>query len=168
MFPRYHCIQSGLTQQKAELQDTRSLTESLERVELEESQERCREERLVQVSSQTWQTSPAGSRSETPERADSSCLPSDRQPLQRETSSAEVGVWSSGDQPLAESLGNPAENLQEAAESLSHTQKSHFHKHEEAVEELLSKVWRRKGSSTLIGDFPKCLLVCLGFFFFLE
>lgn len=38
-FPRYHCVQSALTQQNSELQDTRMLTEFLERVELEESQE---------------------------------------------------------------------------------------------------------------------------------
>lgn len=39
MFPRYHHVQSALTQQNSELQDTRMLTEFLERVELEESQE---------------------------------------------------------------------------------------------------------------------------------
>lgn len=37
--PRYHRVQSALTQQNSELQDTRMLTEFLERVELEESQE---------------------------------------------------------------------------------------------------------------------------------
>lgn len=39
MFPRYHHVQSMLTQQSSELQDTRMLTEFLERVELEESKE---------------------------------------------------------------------------------------------------------------------------------
>lgn len=39
MFSRYHRVQSALTQQNSELQDTRMLTEFLERVELEESQE---------------------------------------------------------------------------------------------------------------------------------
>lgn len=39
VFPRYHRVQSALTQQNSELQDTRMLTEFLERVELEESQE---------------------------------------------------------------------------------------------------------------------------------
>lgn len=39
VFPRYHSVQSALTQQSSELQDTRMLTEFLERVELEESQD---------------------------------------------------------------------------------------------------------------------------------
>lgn len=39
VFSRYHRVQSALTQQNSELQDTRMLTEFLERVELEESQE---------------------------------------------------------------------------------------------------------------------------------
>lgn len=39
VFPRYHRVQSALSQQNSELQDTRMLTEFLERVELEESQE---------------------------------------------------------------------------------------------------------------------------------
>jgi len=38
VFPRYHRVLSALTQQSSELQDTRMLTEFLERVELEESQ----------------------------------------------------------------------------------------------------------------------------------
>lgn len=36
---RYHRVLAALTQQSSELQDTRMLTEFLERVELEESQE---------------------------------------------------------------------------------------------------------------------------------
>lgn len=36
---RYHCVLSALTQQSSELQDTRMLTEFLERLELEDSQE---------------------------------------------------------------------------------------------------------------------------------
>lgn len=39
VFPRYYRVQSALTQQSSELQDTRMLTEFLERVELEESQD---------------------------------------------------------------------------------------------------------------------------------
>lgn len=39
MLPRYHRVQCALNQQSSELQDTRMLTEFLERVELEESQE---------------------------------------------------------------------------------------------------------------------------------
>lgn len=39
VLPRYHRVQCALTQQSSELQDTRMLTEFLERVELEESQE---------------------------------------------------------------------------------------------------------------------------------
>lgn len=39
VFSRYHSVQSALTQQSSELRDTRMLTEFLERVELEESQE---------------------------------------------------------------------------------------------------------------------------------
>lgn len=38
-FPRYHCVLSALSQQNSELRDTLMLTEFLERVELEESQE---------------------------------------------------------------------------------------------------------------------------------
>lgn len=38
-FPRYHCVLNALSQQNSELRDTRMLTEFLERVELEESQE---------------------------------------------------------------------------------------------------------------------------------
>lgn len=41
VFPRYHRVQSALTLQSSELQDTRMLTEFLERVELEESQDGC-------------------------------------------------------------------------------------------------------------------------------
>lgn len=39
IFHRYQHVLSALTQQSSELQDTRMLTEFLERVELEESQE---------------------------------------------------------------------------------------------------------------------------------
>lgn len=45
VFPRYQGVQRRLTQQQSELQDAGMLTEFLERVELEESQE----QRLVQV-----------------------------------------------------------------------------------------------------------------------
>lgn len=141
MFPRYQSVQSGLTQPKSELQDARTLTESLERVELEENQERCREERLDQVSSQTWfRVSSGGSSEETLDQSFNSHLYSNQQPHRSETSSAEVGARSGGDVPLAEIAGNPAESLQEAGEAPSHTEKSHFQKHEEAVEALLSKV----------------------------
>ena len=45
---RYQRVQSALTQQSSELQDTRMLTEFLERVELEESQDPS-QYRLAQV-----------------------------------------------------------------------------------------------------------------------
>lgn len=48
-FSRYHRVQSALTQQSSELQDTRMLTEFLERVELEESQELSGQYSLAQV-----------------------------------------------------------------------------------------------------------------------
>lgn len=41
---------------------------------------------------------------------------------------------------MTESMGNPAENQQEAGESLSHTEKSYFQKHEAAIGQLMSKV----------------------------
>lgn len=61
------------------------------------------------------------------DQSDNYNLSSNRQPLQSESSSTGMGVQGSGNEPLEESMGNPAE-------------KSHFQKREQAVEELLSKV----------------------------
>lgn len=54
VFLRYHSVQSSLTQQKSGLQDAQTLTEFLECEELEESQELCRQQCVVQVGSQKW------------------------------------------------------------------------------------------------------------------
>ncbi|XP_034096924.1 spectrin beta chain, non-erythrocytic 1 isoform X8 [Gymnodraco acuticeps] len=110
----YHRVQSALTQQNSELQDTRMLTEFLERVELEESQEL------------------SGSRYSL------------GQPLHSEISSAPtlLGLQSSGgSEPLIESMGDPVEELREAVEMLNDTvrERGRSQSHDQAIQELLSK-----------------------------
>ncbi|XP_037322097.2 uncharacterized protein LOC119214430 isoform X1 [Pungitius pungitius] len=111
---KYHRIQSALTQQNSELQDTRMLTEFLERVELEESQDL------------------SGSRYSL------------GQPLHSEISSAPTSLGlcsSSGGEPLIESMGDPVEELREAVEMLNDTvrERGRSQSHDQAVQELLSK-----------------------------
>uniref|UniRef100_UPI0037E9515E uncharacterized protein isoform X1 n=2 Tax=Semicossyphus pulcher TaxID=241346 RepID=UPI0037E9515E len=111
---KYHRVQSALTQQHSELQDTRMLTEFLERVELEESQE---------LSGSQYSLG---------------------QPLHSEISSAPtlMGLQSSGGgEPLIESMGDPVEELREAVEMLNDTvrERGRSQSHEQAVQELLSK-----------------------------
>nr|XP_046257832.1 uncharacterized protein LOC124065941 isoform X2 [Scatophagus argus] len=111
---KYHCVQSALTQQNSELQDTRMLTEFLERVELEESQE-------LSVSQYNL-----------------------GQPLHREISSAPalLGLQNSdGGEPLIESMGDPVEELREAVEMLNDTarERGRSQGHDQAIQDLLSK-----------------------------
>ncbi|XP_010787794.1 uncharacterized protein mymx isoform X6 [Notothenia coriiceps] len=111
---KYHRVQSALTQQNSELQDTRMLTEFLERVELEESQEL------------------SGSRYSL------------GQPLHSEISSAPtlLGLQSTGgSEPLIESMGDPVEELREAVEMLNDTvrERGRSQSHDQAIQELLSK-----------------------------
>ncbi|XP_019115609.2 uncharacterized protein mymx isoform X2 [Larimichthys crocea] len=111
---KYHRVQSALTQQNSELQDTRMLTEFLERVELEESQE---------LSGNQYSLG---------------------QPLHSEISSAPtlLGLQSSsGGEPLIESMGDPVEELREAVEMLNDTvrERGRSQSHDQAIQELLSK-----------------------------
>ncbi|KAM8738079.1 uncharacterized protein mymx isoform 4-T4 [Acanthopagrus schlegelii] len=111
---KYHRVQSALTQQNSELQDTRMLTEFLERVELEESQE--------------LRGTPFGL----------------GQPLHSEMASAPtlLGLQSSGSsEPLIESMGDPVEELREAVEMLNDTvrERGRSQSHDQAIQELLSK-----------------------------
>uniref|UniRef100_A0A671VLS9 Uncharacterized LOC115596860 n=1 Tax=Sparus aurata TaxID=8175 RepID=A0A671VLS9_SPAAU len=111
---KYHRVQSALTQQNSELQDTRMLTEFLERVELEESQEL----RGTQFGL--------------------------GQPLHSEMASAPtlLGLQSSGSsEPLIESMGDPVEELREAVEMLNDTvrERGRSQSHDQAIQELLSK-----------------------------
>ncbi|XP_044070794.1 spectrin beta chain, non-erythrocytic 1 isoform X6 [Siniperca chuatsi] len=111
---KYHRVQSALTQQNSELQDTRMLTEFLERVELEESQE---------LSGSQYSLG---------------------QPLHSEISSAPtlLGLQSSGSgEPLIESMGDPVEELREAVEMLNDTvrERGRSQSHDQAIQELLSK-----------------------------
>ncbi|XP_054874517.1 spectrin beta chain, non-erythrocytic 2 isoform X6 [Amphiprion ocellaris] len=113
---KYHHVQSALTQQSSELQDTRMLTEFLERVELEESQEL------------------SGSRYDL------------GQPLHSENSSAPtlLELQSSsggGGEPLIETMGDPVEELREAVEMLNDTvrERGRSQSHDQAIQELLSK-----------------------------
>ncbi|CAK6951789.1 uncharacterized protein LOC122997103 isoform X4 [Scomber scombrus] len=111
---KYHRVQSALTQQSSELQDTRMLTEFLERVELEESQE---------LNGSQYSLG---------------------QPLHSEISSApamlELQSNSSGE-PLIESMGDPVEELREAVEMLNDTvrERGRSQSHDQAIQELLSK-----------------------------
>ncbi|XP_067465754.1 uncharacterized protein [Thunnus thynnus] len=111
---KYHRVQSALTQQSSELQDTRMLTEFLERVELEESQE---------LNGSQYSLG---------------------QPLHSEISSAPamLGLQSSGGgEPLIESMGDPVEELREAVEMLNDTvrERGRSQSHDQAIQELLSK-----------------------------
>ncbi|XP_041803637.1 uncharacterized protein LOC121613964 isoform X2 [Chelmon rostratus] len=111
---KYHRVQSALTQQNSELQDTRMLTEFLERVELEESQE---------LSGGQYSLG---------------------QPLHSGISSAPtlLGLQSSGgSEPLIESMGDPVEELREAVEMLNDTarERGRSQSHDQAIQELLSK-----------------------------
>ncbi|XP_055083243.1 uncharacterized protein LOC117382198 isoform X2 [Periophthalmus magnuspinnatus] len=111
---KYQCVQSALTQQSSELQDTRMLTEFLEQVELEESQER---------------------------RGGHFSL---RQPLHSEMSPAPtvLDLRSSGaTEPLMEPMGDPVEELREAVEMLNDTVRARgrSQNHDQAIRELLSK-----------------------------
>ncbi|XP_071392046.1 spectrin beta chain, non-erythrocytic 5-like [Centroberyx affinis] len=116
---KYQRVQSALTQQSSELQDTRMLTEFLERVELEESQE---------LSGSQYSLG---------------------QPLHSEITSAPalLGLQSSGGgEPLIESMGDPVEELREAVEMLNDTvrERGRSQSHDQAVQELLSKARRER------------------------
>uniref|UniRef100_A0A3Q3MIK4 Uncharacterized LOC113131773 n=1 Tax=Mastacembelus armatus TaxID=205130 RepID=A0A3Q3MIK4_9TELE len=111
---KYHRVQCALTQQSSELQDTRMLTEFLERVELEESQE---------LSDSQYSLG---------------------QPLQSELSSAPtlLGLQSSaGGEPMIENMGDPVEELREAVEMLNDTarERGRSQSHDQAIQELLSE-----------------------------
>ncbi|XP_029926849.1 uncharacterized protein mymx isoform X2 [Myripristis murdjan] len=111
---KYQRVQSALTQQSSELQDTRMLTEFLERVELEESQE---------LSGSQYSLG---------------------QPLHSDITSAPalLGLQSSGGaEPLMESMGDPVEELREAVEMLNDTvrERGRSQSHDQAIQELLSK-----------------------------
>ncbi|XP_050932499.1 spectrin beta chain, non-erythrocytic 5 isoform X6 [Lates calcarifer] len=109
---KYHRVQSALTQQSSELQDTRMLTEFLERVELEESQDGCQFS-LGQ-----------------PLHSEISSAPT------------LLGLQSSSSgEPLIESMGDPVEELREAVEMLNDTvrERGRSQSHDQAIQELLSK-----------------------------
>ncbi|XP_039995004.1 uncharacterized protein LOC120796340 isoform X3 [Xiphias gladius] len=109
---KYHRVQSALTQQSSELQDTRMLTEFLERVELEESQDGCQYS-LGQ-----------------PLHSEISSAPT------------LLGLPSSGSgEPLIETMGDPVEELREAVEMLNDTvrERGRSQSHDQAIQELLSK-----------------------------
>ncbi|XP_069394663.1 uncharacterized protein [Paralichthys olivaceus] len=113
---KYHRVQSALTQQSSELQDTRMLTEFLERVELEESQDGCRYS-LGQ-----------------PLHSEISHAPS----LLGLQSSGSGG---GGGEPLIETMGDPVEELREAVEMLNDTvrERGRSQSHDQAIQDLLSK-----------------------------
>ncbi|KAJ0066727.1 hypothetical protein NL108_002298 [Boleophthalmus pectinirostris] len=111
---KYQHVQSALTQQSSELQDTRMLTEFLEQVELEESQER---------------------------RGGQFSL---GQPLHSEMSPAPTLMdlrSSSATEPLMEPMGDPVEELREAVEMLNDTvrERGRTQNLDQAICELLSK-----------------------------
>ncbi|XP_040905878.1 uncharacterized protein LOC121189622 isoform X2 [Toxotes jaculatrix] len=109
---KYHRVQSALTQQSSELQDTRMLTEFLERVELEESQDGCQYSLGQPLHSEISSTPPL------------------------------LGLQSSGGgEPLIESMGDPVEELREAVEMLNDTvrERGRSQSHDQAIQELLSK-----------------------------
>ncbi|XP_068183911.1 spectrin beta chain, non-erythrocytic 1 isoform X2 [Antennarius striatus] len=111
---KYHRVQNALTQQNSELEDTRMLTEFLERVELEESQE---------LSDGQFSLG---------------------QPLHGEISSAPTLLelqHSSTGEPLIESMGDPVEELREAVEMLNDTvrERGRSQSHNQAIQELLRK-----------------------------
>ncbi|XP_034040277.1 uncharacterized protein LOC117522969 [Thalassophryne amazonica] len=111
---KYYRVQSALTQQSSKLQDTRMLTEFLERVELEESQKfRNTQYNLSQ-------------------------------PFHGEISSTPTFLGrqsTGGGEPLIESMGDPVEELREAVEMLNDTvrERGRSQSHDQAVQELLSK-----------------------------
>ncbi|XP_053732036.1 uncharacterized protein LOC128765358 isoform X3 [Synchiropus splendidus] len=109
---KYQSVLSALTQQSSELQDTRMLTEFLERVELEESMEFSRFSL------------------DQPLHGEISSPP------------ALLELQSSGDgEPLIEPIGDPVEELREAVEMLNDTvrERGRSQSHDQAVQELLSK-----------------------------
>ncbi|XP_042078820.1 spectrin beta chain, non-erythrocytic 5 isoform X6 [Haplochromis burtoni] len=111
---KYHRVQSALTQQSSELQDTRMLTEFLERVELEESQD---------LSGSQYRLG---------------------QPLHSENSPAPtlLTLQNSGSgEPLLETMGDPVEELREAVEMLNDTvrERGRSQSHDQAIQELMSK-----------------------------
>ncbi|KAM4729419.1 uncharacterized protein FYW61_009998 isoform 2-T2 [Anableps anableps] len=111
---KYHCVLSALTLQSSELQDTRMLTEFLERLELEDSQELIEGQYNLD------------------------------QPLHSDISSVPtlLGLQSSsvGD-PQIETMGDPVEELREAVEMLNDTvrERGRSQSHDHAIQELLSK-----------------------------
>ncbi|XP_064174006.1 spectrin beta chain, non-erythrocytic 5 isoform X8 [Anguilla rostrata] len=114
---KYRRVQSALTQQSSELQDTRMLTEFLERVELEESQEQ--------------QGSRFGDLAQT---------------LHSEMGSRAslLGLRADGGrarEPLMESMGDPVEELREAVEMLNDTVRERGRSlcQEQDLHELLSQ-----------------------------
>ncbi|KAJ8361429.1 hypothetical protein SKAU_G00179540 [Synaphobranchus kaupii] len=114
---KYRRVQCALTQQSSELQDTRMLTEFLERVELEESQEQ--------------QGSRYGDLAQT---------------LHSEISSRASLLGLRGDgggagEPLMESMGDPVEELREAVEMLNDTVRERGRSlyQDQGLHELLSR-----------------------------
>nr|XP_054605795.1 uncharacterized protein LOC107375418 isoform X3 [Nothobranchius furzeri] len=109
---KYHRVLGALTQQSSELQDTRMLTEFLERVELEESQESGRYSHCQPIHSDL-------SSAPTLLELRRSCV---------------------GD-ALMETLGDPVEELREAVEMLNDTvrERGRSQSHNQAVQELLAK-----------------------------
>ncbi|XP_061766649.1 uncharacterized protein LOC133559181 isoform X2 [Nerophis ophidion] len=113
---KYQSVLSSLTQQSSKLQDTRMLTEFLERVELEESQ-----------------------------ALDSSkcCFV---QPLHSKISSISdlLGLQGSDGGDLMEGMGDPVEELQEAVEMLNDTvrERGRSQNHDQALQELMSNQTR--------------------------
>ncbi|KAM9727031.1 uncharacterized protein mymx isoform 1-T1 [Menidia menidia] len=109
---KYHRVLSALNQQSSELQDTRMLTEFLERVELEESQD-------------------LGDQFSLGQPLHSEMSPAPLLPLQ----SSGSGV------PLIETMGDPVEELREAVEMLNDTvrERGRSQSHDQAIQELLNK-----------------------------
>ncbi|KAM4591138.1 uncharacterized protein mymx isoform 2-T2 [Odontesthes bonariensis] len=109
---KYHRVLSALTQQSSELQDTRMLTEFLERVELEESQ----------LSDQYSLGQP---------------LHSEISPAPTLLALQSSG----GGEPLIETMGDPVEELREAVEMLNDTvrERGRSQSHDQAIQDLLSK-----------------------------
>ncbi|XP_072247391.1 uncharacterized protein [Leuresthes tenuis] len=110
---KYHRVLSALTQQSSELQDTRMLTEFLERVELEESQ----------LSDQYSLGQP---------------LHSEISPAPTLLALQSSG----GGEPLIETMGDPVEELREAVEMLNDTvrERGRSQSHDQAIQDLLSKI----------------------------
>ncbi|XP_068597455.1 LOW QUALITY PROTEIN: uncharacterized protein [Brachionichthys hirsutus] len=110
---KYRRVQDALTQQNSKLEDTRMLTEFLERVELEESQE---------LNGGPFSLGP---------------------PLRGETPSAPtlLELQNSTGEPLIENMGDPVEELREAVEMLNDTvrERGRSQSHDQAIQELLSK-----------------------------